>query len=116
MESDPEFYERFSKKISQILQEMRDGKMADVAALKQLKLIEDDVVEKKDETLPTQIASEKGSDVFYRNLRGSFGKFNLPEDVFIGIVLDVFTIVKKEAIVDWYKNIDVKRRIMNTPR
>jgi type I restriction enzyme R subunit len=114
MESDPEFYERFSKKISQILQEMRDGKMADVAALKQLKLIEDDVVEKKDETLPTQIASEKGSDVFYRNLRGSFGKFNLPEDVFIGIVLDVFTIVKKEAIVDWYKNIDVKRRIMNT--
>lgn len=114
LDSDPEFYERFSRKISEILEQMRQGKLADVAALKQLKLIEDDVVEKKDESLPIQIANEKGSDVFYRNLRGNFEKFGLAEDVFIGIVIDVFTIVKKEAIVDWYKNVDVKRRIMNT--
>lgn len=114
LDSDPEFYERFSRKISEVLEQMRQGKLADVAALKQLKLIEDDVVEKKDESLPTQIANEKGSDVFYRNLRSAFEKFELTEDVFTGIVLDVFTIVKKEAIVDWYKNIDVKRRIMNT--
>jgi len=114
MESDPEFYERFSKKISQILQEMRDGKMADVAALKQLKLIGDDVVNKKDDSLPNLIALKKGSDVFYRNLRDGFKKFNMPEEVFVSIVLDIFVIVKQEAIVDWYKNIDVKRRIINT--
>lgn len=114
MESDPEFYERFSKKISQILQEMRDGKMADVTALKQLKLIEDDVVNKKDDSLPKNIVAEKGSDVFYRNLRDCFKKFDVPEEVFVSIVLDIFGIVKQEAIVDWYKNIDVKRRIMNT--
>lgn len=114
MASDPEFYERFSKKISQILREMRDGKMADVAALKQLKLIEDDVVNKKDDSLPGTIAAEKGSDVFYRNLKDCFKKFNMPEEAFIAIVLDIFSIVKQEAIVDWYKNIDVKRRIMNT--
>lgn len=113
MESDPEFYERFSKKISQILQEMRDGKMADVAALKQLKLIGDDVVNKKDDSLPKAIVAEKGSDVFYRNLRDCFKKFDVPEEVFISIVLAIFNIVKREAIVDWYKNIDVKRRIMN---
>ncbi len=114
MDSDPEFYERFSKKISQILQEMRDGKMADVAALKQLKLIEDDVVEKKDESLPNKILSVSGSDVFYRNLRSNFENLDLPEDEYVDLILEVFTIVKKEAIVDWYKNIDVKRRIMNT--
>lgn len=114
IDSDPEFYERFSEKISEILQKMRDGKMADVAALKQLKLIGDDVVNKKDDSLPTTIVAEEGSDVFYRNLRDCFKKFNMPEEVFISIVLDIFGIVKQEAIVDWYKNIDVKRRIMNT--
>ena len=28
--------------------------------------------------------------------------------------MDIFKILKKEAIVDWHKNIDVKRRMMNT--
>lgn len=114
MDSDPEFYERFSRKISEILERMRQGKLADIAALQQLKLIEDAVVEKKDESLPPQIANVCGSDVFYRNLRNNLDNFSLTEEVFTGIVLDIFMIVKKEAIVDWYKNIDVKRRIMNT--
>lgn len=111
--SDPEFYERFSKKISEILLKMREGKMADVAALKQLKLIGDDVVNKKDESLPDVIESSKGSDIFYRNLREEFKEFDLLEDEFISIVLDIFDILKHEAIVDWYKNLDVKRRMMN---
>ena len=114
MDSDPEFYERFSKKISEILKKMRDGKLADVAALKQLKLIGDDVVNKKDESLPEAVEAVKGADVFYRNLREDFTKFGVDEDVFVSIVLDVFKIVREETIVDWYKNIDVKRRIMNT--
>lgn len=114
MDSDPEFYDRFSKKISEILQKMRDGKMADVAALGQLKMIGDDVVNKKDDGLPEGIASKKGSDIFYRNLRDCFKNINISDDVYVAIVLDIFGIVKQEAIVDWYKNIDVKRRIMNT--
>ncbi|MCB9810673.1 MAG: type I restriction endonuclease subunit R [Candidatus Nomurabacteria bacterium] len=113
MDSDPEFYERFSKKISDILKKMHEGKMADIAALKQLKLISDDVVNKKDDSLPTAIESVSGSDVFYRNLRESFGNFKLSEEEFVTIVLDIFNIVKAEAIVDWYKNLDVKRKIMN---
>lgn len=114
MDSDPQFYERFSKKISEILQKMREGKLADIAALKQLKLIENDVVHKKDDSLPNTIIGEKGADVFYRNLKECFKKFAIAEDVFITIVLDIFEIIKQEAIVDWYKNIDVKRRITNT--
>lgn len=114
MDSDPEFYDRFSKKISDILAKMREGKLADVAALKQLKLIEGDVVNKKDDSLPAEIIAEKGSDVFYRNLHECFKRFVIPDDVFIAVVLDIFSIVKREAIVDWYKNVDVKRRIMNT--
>ncbi len=113
LDSDPEFYERFSKKISEILKKMRDGKLADVAALKQLKLIKEDVVNKKDDTLPDAVDAVKGSDVFYRNLREDFKKFGIVEDEFIVITLDIFGIVKAEAIVDFYKNLDVKRHIMN---
>lgn len=112
MESDPEFYDRFSKKIKEILEKMRLGKLADIAALKQLKLLSEDVVNKKDVGLPKPIAAEKGSDVFYRNLRDVFSKFSLGDDVYIGIVLEIFDVLKKETIVDWYKNPDVKRKMM----
>lgn len=111
MDSDPEFYERFSKKITEILQAMKEGKLADIAALKQLRLIEDDVVNKKDDSVPSLIAKEPGSDVFYRNLRDNFGDLN--DQVYISIILDIFKIIKQEAIVDWHKNVDVKRRIKN---
>lgn len=111
IDSDPEFYERFSKKITEILQAMREGKLADITALKQLRLIEDDVVNKKDESIPSDIAKKPGSDVFYRNLRRDF--IDVDEQVYISIILDIFTIIKQEAIVDWHKNADVKRRIKN---
>ena len=114
MDTDPEFYEKFSKKISEILEKMRQGKLADVEALKQMKLISDDVVNKKDENLPTKIESQKGSDVFYRNLRVQFESLKLDEELYISIVLDIFTIIKNEAIVDWYKNMDVRRKMRNS--
>ncbi len=114
LDSDPEFYDRFSKKVSDILDKMRDGKLADIEALKQLKTIEDTVINKKDDSLPKNIVSEKGSDIFYRNLTEYFEKFNISNEIFVEIVLGIFKIIRKEAIVDWYKNIDVKRRIMNT--
>ncbi len=113
LESDPEFYERFSKKISEILEKMRQGKLADIAALKQLKLIEDDVIQKKDVALPGAIIAQPGSDILYRNLQEVFKNHKVSEDDFIAIVVDIFALVKKEAIVDWYKNIDVKRRMKN---
>jgi type I restriction enzyme R subunit len=114
LDTDPEFYEKFSKKISEILEKMRQGKLADVEALKQMKLIQDDVVNKKDDELPEKIGVQKGSDVFYRNLKSEFETLNLSEDVYISIVLDIFMIIKNEAIVDWYKNMDVKRKMRNS--
>jgi len=114
LETDPEFYEKFSKKISEILEKMRQGKLADIEALKQMKLIREDVVSKKDAGLPEPIEEQKGSDVFYRNLRGQFDTLNLDEDTYIAIILGIFSIIKSEAIVDWYKNMDVKRKMRNS--
>ena len=111
--SDPQFYDHFSKKISEILEKMRLDKLADVEALKQMKDIRDDVVNKKDAGLPKEIEMLYGSDVFYRNLRTEFKNMNVSEEVYVSIVIDIFKIVKQEAIVDWYKNIDVKRKMIN---
>ena len=46
-------------------------------------------------------------------MREAFGKHVADEQVYIDIVLDVLNIIKDEAIVDWYKNGDVKRKMMN---
>ena len=113
MDTDPEFYERFSKKISDILRSLREGKLADIEALKQMKRIRDDVINKKDETLPEKITTNKGADVFYRNLHDTLGTKTKDEQVYTDIVLDILNIIKSEAIVDWYKNADVKRKMMN---
>jgi len=113
METDPEFYDRFSKKISEILDKLRQGKLTDIAVLKQMKLIRDDILNKKDADLPETIKTTTGADVFYRNLKEQFAPHSLDENCYIGIVIDILEILKKESIVDWYKNIDVKRRMMN---
>lgn len=113
METDPEFYDRFSQKIKEIIQKMHDGKMADVAALEQLKLIENDVLTKKDKSLPEAIREHVGADVFYRNMREHFKEFNIPDSSYSEIILALVAIIRREAIVDWYKNMDVKRSIMN---
>ena len=112
--TDPEFYNRFSKKISEILEKMRQGKLADVEVLKQMRLIQDTVIEKKDVGLPAKIESQKGADIFYRNLRNEFDGLNLSEEMYISTILDIFSVLKKEAIVDWYKNVDVKRKMRSS--
>jgi len=113
MENDPVFYARFSEKISEIIEQMKAKKMADIEALKQLKLARDSMLSKKDDGLPSEIEIYKGSDIFYRNLRDNVSQYDISEDSYIQIVLEIAKIIKQEAIVDWYKNLDVKRKIMN---
>ena len=37
----------------------------------------------------------------------------MKDDVFIQIILDVCDILKQEGIVDWHKNLEVKRIMVN---
>ena len=113
MEMDPQFYKKFSDKISDILQKMRDKKIADIEALKQMKLIDDEVSNKKDKDIPSKIRDRKGLDIFYRNLQGEFTAHNIDDELYQDIIIDVFDVLKKEAIVDWYRNNEVKRVIYN---
>jgi type I restriction enzyme R subunit len=113
MDTDPQFYERFSSKVSELLQKLKNGKLADIEALKQMKLLRDDVLNKKDADLPADISKRKGSDIFYRNLREELNGTILDENTYIEVVLGLFSVLQKEMVVDWYKNNDVKRRMAN---
>jgi type I restriction enzyme R subunit len=112
-ESDPKFYQKFSQKIDEIINNMRQKKLADIEALKQMKLIEDQVLNKKDDALPEEISKISGADIFYRNLKDNLEEFDLDDKKYLSLVLDIFAILKKEAIVDWYRNSEVKRIIGN---
>jgi len=111
--TDPKFYRKFSEKIDEILQKMREKKIADIEALKQMKLIDDKVSNKKDDEIPKRIKEKKGSDIFYRNLQDDFITHNLDDKQFQEIILEMFAVLKKETIVDWYRNNEVKRVIYN---
>lgn len=113
-ENDPNLYARFSNRIDEILKQMKQGKLADIEALKQLKLLNGDIANKKDANLPADIAAHRGADVLYRNLHEDFAKFKLEESVYESLILGIFAVIKKEAIVDWYKNPDVKRKMKNS--
>ncbi len=110
-DADPEFYSKFSKKISQILEEMRAKKLADIEALKQLKLISDEVLDKKDDSLPVKISDISGSDVLYRNL---IELIPLEDDEYVESILDLHKILSRNARVDWWKNHEMKRVMRNS--
>lgn len=113
MDTDPEFYHRFSEKVDSILRKLREGKLADLEALQQMKLISDQVINKKDADVPEEIKAKKGADVFYRNLHPVFESYNLTELVYIQFINGICDILNTEAIVDWYKNPEVKRVMKN---
>ena len=111
--TDPEFYQRFSDKISDILKQMRDGKLADLEALKQMKEVSSKVVNKKDDAVPASLKNKHGADIFYRNLQDKFSVHKVDDDTYVKIISDVYDILHKEGIVDWYKNVEVKRIMIN---
>ncbi len=113
MEKDPEFYHRFSEKIKKLLEKLKKGKIADIAALKAMKEIKRQVLNKEDDKLPPEIQEKEGADIFYRNLRNIFLEYKIEEGMIIQIIIDIFDILKAETIVDWHKNIEVKRVITN---
>ena len=108
-EQDEALYDRFSKRIKEILQAMHDKKMADIEALKQLRLIDDEVEQKKDSDLPQAIATRPGADILYRNLRDL-----LPikkRDEYEATILGLDAVVKQSATVDWWRSFETKRQM-----
>jgi len=113
MQKDPEFYNRFSMKIKKLLEEMRLKKISDIEALKQVRLIKDQILNKQDDSLPNEITLSKGSDIFYHNLLDKFNFYGVSQDEFIKIILDIRKTINDHKVIDWYLNIEQIRIMTN---
>ena len=107
---DPEFYRKFSEKITAIIESMKASKLADLEALHQLQIVSKQVLDKDNADLPPEIAATEGADFLYRNLKGSL---RLEEDLYQQVILDICKIIKQNVRVDWWNNNEVKRIIKN---
>ncbi|NLC31401.1 MAG: hypothetical protein GX765_05115 [Candidatus Moranbacteria bacterium] len=108
---DPEFYNKFSKQINTLIEAMRLGKIADIEALKEARRINEEVTTKKDEDIPDALVDKAGADIIYRNIKSEFDVLDVSDDQYIDIVSRLYTVVCENAVVDWWKNIEHKRRM-----
>lgn len=113
MYMDPEFYQRYSIKISKLLEELRQKKLADIEALKQARLLESQVLEKQDDSLPSKITDLKGADILYRNLTQYVEPYKLPREQYIETIADLVKIIRQKSVVDWQINNEHVRVMTN---
>lgn len=111
-EEDPKLYDRFSKRIDEIIEAMRQKKLADIEALKQLRLLSDEVLTKKDDTLPEDVAKKDGAGILYRNLEDELYLIH-DKELYKQTILDLTDVVKRSATVDWWRNHEIKRAMRN---
>ncbi len=108
MHGDEVLWKKFSDKIQSIIDALREEKIADIEALKQLSLISDEISARKDNDLPERIKEQPGADIVYRNLRDVIANEDYAEHV-----LNLSRIVCENSVIDWWKNYDQKRVIEN---
>lgn len=108
-QDDEVLYGKFSERIAEILQAMHEKKMADIEALKQLREIEKEVDQKKDDETPDVVQSEPGAGALYRNLREMLPMES--EEQYQQIILELANVVQRSATVDWWRNYEIKRQM-----
>lgn len=101
-------WKKFSDRIQAIIDALREEKMADIEALKQLSLITEEIDSRKDEELPEKIKKQNGADILYRNLKDVINGDDYDE-----YVMNLAKIIQENSVIDWWKNYDQKRVIEN---
>lgn len=108
-EQDEAFYGKFSELIDKILQELKQAKKEDLAALlAQAKECQKSVTDYEDSDIPEKLRKNKIYHPFYRNIRKFFKS---DEKDYSHIVEDIVQIIKAHKIVDFQNNTSVKREI-----
>jgi type I restriction enzyme, R subunit len=111
VETDPGFYGKFSIKIEEILQRMNDSRLSDLETLNELKILQDKILSKTDDTQPIEIKQNQGASLFYRNFEKVELAFNSDQGATIAIGIN--NIFQENTTIDWHKNTEKKRIIKN---
>lgn len=109
---DPEFYRHFSEKISKLIADLRSAKEEDARALLQkVREMQKQVDDYEDGDIPEVLKVAKRFHPYLRGIRAE-----LPDSVLDGaelchVVQDLVAVVERHKIVDWYKNVEVRRQV-----
>ncbi len=102
---------KFSKKIAELIEQMRAERIADIEALKEAQKISDAVMNKEDDSVPDVFSGKPGADIMYRNIHKAFEDIDISDEQLDEIVERVYDVIIENAVVDWWKNVEHKRRM-----
>lgn len=112
-EQNPAYYDKLSKRIQEILDKYKDGRLNDEEKLKYAKDIRAMLMQKDSDDLdeyPEKIKHNRSARSFYDNLQSSMKE--LPYETFIEVILRIDTFFKEiSKKPDWENNSDVKNAI-----
>lgn len=109
---DPTFYKKFSQKIKRLIEELREARKEDLLALLGLAHeYQEQVSDYQADDIPESIRAKKEYHPFYRNLQTELETYSIAPDLLCEMVGVMYELIDRQKIVDWYRNIEVKRRI-----
>ena len=112
-EQNPNFYDKLSQKIDQIIQEYREGRLTDEEKLKHAQDIRTLLSSKKiddEEQYPAEITEKPFAKALYDNLQEIMSKLSSEE--FIKVIMEIDDVFKLSAKKpDWQHNNDVRNQI-----
>jgi len=109
---DPEFYRRFSEKIQDLIEELKNARKEDLKVLLELaREYQGQVSEYEDSDIPASIKERKEYHPFFRNLQSKLKAHSVPSDLLCEMVKAMYDLIKRSKIVDWDHNIEVERRV-----
>ncbi len=109
---DPEFYSRFSEKIQDLIEELKNARKEDLRALlERAREYQGQVSDYEDNDIPAPIKGRKGYHPFFRNLQSKLKAHLIPPDLLCDMVKAMYDLVERRKIVDWDRNIEVERRV-----
>jgi type I restriction enzyme, R subunit len=118
IQEDPVFYEKFSILIQKAIEDFKAKRLTDLQYLKQVQEYYKNVIEHKDCDIPRELENNDDAKAFYNLLKKAISKY-LPENksaqntVLTQSAIAFCDIFEKHKIVDWQRNDDVQKQIMN---
>jgi type I restriction enzyme R subunit len=118
MQEDPVFYEKFSKLIQEAIDNFRSKRITDLQYLNQVNGFCINVREHQDSDIPKELINNDDAIAFFNLLKKHMGKYlanTSAEDITVltKSALAFCAIFQDRIIVDWQRNEDIQKLIMN---
>ncbi len=109
---DPEFYRHFSEKVEKLIEELRNAKEEDAQALLQeARDVQGHVVDYEDNDIPASLRDNKSLHPYFRNLKSTLSEQPLEDEQISSMTESMMVLVEDNKIIDWHKNVEVKRQV-----